>query len=225
MLNETVNLDDAESTDRFNEALWALRIEDTRVFVAVLLTGNWQYGDTIRLPVGPGRGPRPTPEIIAELKTKIARVRNLEEGHAEPLDPNWQDHVGIEEIDATVGAGSTGTDGAVKTRLKFPYPWLRKHGLRAHLCRIVRMAGEAMEPTIPDGGLILINTEGAEHRDGKVYVLHIGEDVLVRRLIHDPEAGWLLPSDNPDKAAWPTQPWPENAITNGEVKWLGRTFM
>ena len=169
--------------------------------------------------------PRPTDQITAELKIKIARARDLEEGCAEPLDPHWEDHVGIEEVDATVGAGSTGSDGAVKTRLKFPHPWLRKHGLRAHLCRIVRVAGEAMEPTIPDGGLILINTEGTEHRDGRIYVLRIGEEVLVRRLIHDPEADWLLHCDNRDKVAWPTLPWPENAITVGEVGWLGRTFI
>ena len=124
-----------------------------------------------------------------------------------------------------MGASSTGTDGAVKARHKFAHPWVREHGLKAHLCQIVRVAGEAMEPTIPDGALILINTEGTEHRDGKIYVLRIGEEVLIRRLIHDPDAGWLLHSDNPDKAAWPTQPWPENAITVAEVRWLGRTFI
>lgn len=169
--------------------------------------------------------PRPTHEIVADLKIKVARVRDLEEGCAEPLDPHWEDHVGIEEIDATVGAGSTGTDGAVKTRLKFPHAWLRKHRLRAHLCRIVRVAGEAMEPTIPDSGLILINTASTEHRDGRIYVLRIGDDVLVRRVRLDPEAGWLLHCDNRDKATWPTQPWPENAVTVGEVRWLGRTFI
>ena len=47
---------------------------------------------------------------------------------------------------------------------------------------------------------------------------------MVRRLVHDPETGWLLSSDNPDKAAWPTRRWPEGATVVGEVKWLGRTF-
>ena len=56
-------------------------------------------------------------------------------------------------------------------------------------------------------------------------MLRIGEEVLVRRLIHDPNAGCLLHSDHPDKTAWPTQPLPENTITIGEVRWLGRTFI
>ena len=167
---------------------------------------------------------RPVQTIATELKTKAARVRDLEAGHIERVDPQSADYVGINEIDATVGAGSTTADGPVRRRHKFLHAWVREHELKAGLCRIVRVAGEAMEPTLPDGALILINTESTERRDGRIYVLRIGEEMLVRRLIHDPDADWLLHSDNPDKAAWPTQPWPKNAITVGEVRWLGRTF-
>ena len=169
--------------------------------------------------------PRPMQEIVAELKTKTARVRDLEAGHAERLDPECADYVGINEVDATVGAGSAGTDGVFKRRHRFPHPWVREHGLKADLCRIIRVAGEAMEPTLPDGALILIDTASTEHQDGRIYVLRIGNEVLARRLIHDPDAGWLVHSDNPDKTTWPTQPLPENTITVGEVRWLGRTFI
>ena len=169
--------------------------------------------------------PRPMQEIVTELKTKAARVRDLEAGHAERLDPECADYVGVNEIDATVGAGATSTDGVFKRRHRFPHPWVREHGLKADLCRIIQVGGEAMEPTLPDGALILIDTAGTEHQDGRIYVLRIGEEVLARRLIHDPDAGWLVHSDNPDKTAWPTQPLRENTITVGEVRWLGRTFI
>ncbi len=168
--------------------------------------------------------PTPTREIACDLKTKIARIRDLEDGHAEPLDPNWHEHVGIDEVDTTVGADSTVGDEKITRRLKFPYPWLRKHGLRAHMCRVVRVAGEAMEPTVPDGSAILIDAGSTERRDGRIFVVRIRDELLVRRLVQDPEAGWLLFSDNPDKAARPTVPWPEEATIVGEVKWLGRTF-
>ena len=85
--------------------------------------------------------PRPTSEIASELKTKTARIRDLEEGHAEPLDPDWQEHVGVDQLDTTVGADGKIRDETVTRRLKFPYQWLRKHGLRAHACQIVRMDG------------------------------------------------------------------------------------
>ena len=169
--------------------------------------------------------PRPMQEIVAELKTKAARVRDLEAGHAERLDPECADYVGVNEIDATVGAGATSTDGVFKRRHRFPHPWVREHGLKADLCRIIQVSGEAMEPTLPDGALILIDTAGTEHQDGRIYVLRIGEEVVARRVINDPDAGWLLHCDNPDKTSWPTQPLPENTITIGQVRWLGRTFM
>ena len=174
--------------------------------------------------VGRADDPRPAREIAAELKTRIARVRDLEEGHAEALDPTWQDHMGIDQLDTTVGADGTIRDETVIRRVKFPYPWLRKHRLRAHACRIVRMTGEAMEPTIPDGSAILVDTGATNRRDGQIVVIRIADQQVVKRLTHDPDAGWLLSSDSPDRTRWPTEPWPDNATIVGEVKWLGRTL-
>ena len=168
---------------------------------------------------------RPIQTIATELKTKAARVRDLEAGHIERVDPQSADYVGINELDATVGAGSTTADGPVTKRHKFLHAWVREHGLNASLCRIVRVAGEAMEPTVSDGALILIDTASTEHHDSKIYVLRIEDEVIARRLIHDPAAGWLMHCDNPDKSAWPTQPWPENGITVGQVRWAACTFI
>ena len=175
--------------------------------------------------VGRVDDPRPAREMASELRAKTARIRDLEEGHAEPLDPNWREHVGIDQVDTTVGADGTVREETVTRRLKFPYPWLRKHGLRAHMCRIVRMTGESMEPTIPDGSAILIDTAARDRRDGSIAVVRIDDRQVVRRLLDDPEAGWLLLSDNPDKSLWPTEPWPDGATVVGEVKWLGRTLV
>ena len=174
--------------------------------------------------VGRVDDPKPVREMASDLKTKTARIRDLEEGHAEPLDPNWREHVGIDRLNTTVGTDGAVRDETVTGRLKFPYPWLRKHGLRAHTCRIVRMTGEAMEPTIPDGSAILVDTAATDRRDGSIVVVRIADQQVVRRLTHDPEAGWLLSSDNPDRAGWPTEPWPNNATIVGEVKWLGRAL-
>ena len=175
--------------------------------------------------VGRVDDPRPAHEIASELKMKSARIRDLEEGHAEPLDPNWREHVAIDQVDTTVGADGTVREETVTGRVKFPYPWLRKHGLRAHTCRIVRMTGEAMEPTIPDGSSILVDTASTDRRDGCIAVVRIGNQQVVKRLLDDAEAGWLLSSDNPEKAAWPTEPWPDGATVVGEVKWLGRALV
>ena len=49
--------------------------------------------------------------------------------------------------------------------------------------------------------------------------------LVVKRLVDEAAAGWLLQSDNPNKQTWPTQPFPDDARVVGEVKWTGRSFV
>ena len=163
----------------------------------------------------------PTREIVFDLRTKIARIRELEEGQAEPVDKNWQVQVGLPEIDAAVSAD----DEQTRRSIKFPYPWLRKRNLKAVDCCFMRVLGKAMEPTLPEGSEILIHRKSKKRRDGRIFVVQIRRERMIRRLAHDPETGWLLLSDNPDKAAWPTDPWPDDAAMIGEVKWFARALV
>ena len=86
------------------------------------------------------------------------------------------------------------------------------------------MTGEAMEPTIPDGAAILVDTAATERRDGGIFVVRMADQQVVARLTHHPEIGWLLSSDNPNRSGWPTEPWPDAATIVGEVKWVGRAL-
>ena len=63
-----------------------------------------------------------------------------------------------------------------------------------------------MEPTLPDGALILVDMGQQEPRERRIFVLRIEDEIVVKRLIRDPDAGWLLQSDNRNKQAWPTRP-------------------
>ena len=96
--------------------------------------------------------------------------------------------------------------------------------MHTHLSRIVKVIGESMEPTLPDGASILVNMGQQEPRDGKIFVVRIEDEIVVKRLIRNPDAGWLLQSDNRNKRAWPTRPCPDGAQIVGEVRWMGRTF-
>ena len=86
---------------------------------------------------------------------------------------------------------------------------------------MIGVVGESMEPTLADGCSILIHLYSTSRRNRGIYVVQIGDELIVKRVVRDPEAGWLLVSDNPDKNAFPTQPWPEDASIIGEVKWHG----
>ena len=63
-----------------------------------------------------------------------------------------------------------------------------------------------------------------EPRDGRIFVVRIEDEIVVNRLIRHADARWLLKSDNRNKRRWPTRPWPDDAKSVREVKWLGRTF-
>ena len=132
-------------------------------------------------------------------------------------------HIEVSDIETAAGRGITVAGQGVKSMIKFPSDWLDDHGLKASECRLISVKGESMEPTLADGCSILIRlTRG--RRNGRIYVIRIGDELVVKRTVRSDEAGWMLVSDNPDKDKFPTQPWPEDATVIGEVKWDGQSF-
>lgn len=82
--------------------------------------------------------------------------------------------------------------------LSFRKEFLRSCGVTAESARIVGVTGTSMEPTIPDGSVLLINKGNCEPRNGKIFALAKGtEGLVVKRLIQNGDA-WLARSDNPD---------------------------
>ena len=166
---------------------------------------------------------RPVNEMVSELQTKVAVIRDLQEERPE-LEEDWTDYVAISEINTSAGVGGVVYDEHVTGRMKFPYRWLSQRSLTPAMCRIIRVTGESMEPTLPDGCAILIDLVSKNQKDGKIFVIQIGDELVVKRTVLDPDAGWLLVSDNRNKRMWATRPLPEDAQIIGEVKWLGRSL-
>ena len=175
--------------------------------------------------LGKVEDPRPTGDIIYELRTKLARIHDLENGTGPmPADEAAQEHIAIVEVDAAAGPGALVGYEHVIGDMKFPREWLRTQDLVAERCRLIRVVGESMEPTLPDRGLVLIDLQRKERRDGKICVIRIGDELIVKRTVEDAQAGWLLKSDNPNKDGWPSEPWPDNAEVVGQVRWVSRTL-
>ena len=168
--------------------------------------------------MGVSDDPRSSKELLQELETRRAELRAIKEAYTEG------DYVAISEVDTSAGAGAVVDDEKVTGHMKFPYRWLRNRGLRAAACRIIRVTGDSMDPTLPNGAAILVYLGSRTRQDGKVFVIRIGGDLIVKRTILDPEAGWMLVSDSPDKSTWATRPWPEDADIIGEVKWVSRAL-
>ena len=174
--------------------------------------------------VGQVEDPTPTRELHQNLGEAVARARDTKLAEAAELRVDDVDFVGINEVVASAGPGTTVLGEQIVGRMKFARTWLREYDLRGDQCQIIRVRGESMEPTLADGAAILVNIESREPKDGKIFVLRRDDDLSVKRLVRDRTVGWLLESDNPDKRAWPTRPFPDDAQLVGEVKWTGRSF-
>ena len=168
--------------------------------------------------------PTPAQELSLGLKTSAAHIRDLKQMQEEGAPRDAADYVGVSEVTTAAGTGATVDTERVTGRMKFPRAWLNRHGLRAPECRIIRVAGESMEPTLADGCAVLVNRASRRRRDNRIFVIRVEDELIVKRAAKDPAAGWQLVSDNPNKTAWPTRPWPREANVVGEVKWAGRSF-
>ena len=56
-----------------------------------------------------------------------------------------------------------------------------------------------MEPTRPDGWLLLVNHGGSDQRHCRTFVVRKGDELIVKRTLHEPDASRLLQSGNPEK--------------------------
>ena len=129
----------------------------------------------------------------------------------------------VDQIDLAVAAGSgaEAEDETVTERLTFRLDWLKSHGLDPSQCTVVKVQGESMDPTLPEGSAILVDRARRRRRSGGIFVVRTADGVVVKRAGKDEAGRWLLLSDHP---AWKPAPWPDDAKVIGEVKWMARTL-
>ena len=164
--------------------------------------------------------PRRTSALLRKLRYQNATLFDQTSTRSVREDETWKDYLSISEVDGAAGVGGVIHEDRVRGRMKFPALWLYQEGLRAPTCRIIRVVGESMEPTLQDGCSILINLAKRELEHGKIFVIQTEDHgAIVSRTVLDKEEGWLLTSDNPNKQTWPTRPWPDGATAIREVRW------
>ena len=133
--------------------------------------------------------------------------------------------VAVIELAAAGGGGAAIDENQMCGHVWFTRQWLDRRALDPTACRIIRVAGESMEPTLPDGCAILVNRTQCRRRKDRLVVVRTEDGLIVKRLGKNRAGGWLLISDHPDKQAWPTRPWPAAAEIVGEVVWVARTLI
>ena len=169
---------------------------------------------------GAAEDPRPSAEILGKLNAQDVRLFGGRAGGVTREDRRWNDFIAIAEVDTAAGTGAVVHDERITGQMKFPARWLRREGLNPEMCRIIRVVGESMEPTLRDGCSILVNHERKKRVDGRIFVVRTEDELIVKRALYNKEHGWLLASDNADRRSWPMLLWWADARIVGEVRWV-----
>ncbi len=129
----------------------------------------------------------------------------------------------VRAVEAVAGAGeSLETGGETTGHVAFRKTELKKRGVKAKNCVVMRVRGESMQPLIRDGDTILVDQSQTEPRDGGIYCIGLGDALMVKRLQRIP-SGWNLCSENPTSPPVPvTHGDLDQLRIYGRVKWFGR---
>ena len=163
----------------------------------------------------------PTPATESPNRQLVSELPNGDRAAARtPSGPAGARPIPIRELAAAAGGGALDLDETIRGYLCFRHDWLDCQAIDPTQADVIKVRGESMEPTLPDGCSILLDRRRRVLRSGRIYVVRTDEGVVVKRLRRDGRR-WALTSDHP---GWPPRPWPPDADIIGEVRWMARTF-
>ena len=142
---------------------------------------------------------------------------------APSLDP--VEYVMIPKVAARAGAGSSLlTEDAVHGYYAFRREFLQREHICGNHAVMLDVLGDSMAPLILNRDTILVDQSSTELRDGNIYLVGLGDELLVKRLQRTPR-GWMLVSQNQDYAPMTVEgPDLENFRVYGRVRWFGRVI-
>lgn len=114
------------------------------------------------------------------------------------------------------GRGAVEAGGA-----RFRQDWPERLGIDAAQCAMIRVQGDAMEPTLPEGSLVLVDCARTEWRPPGIFALRTGGGPIFRRAVRPDGEGRLMAGD---RAGRPAVPLPPDAEILGQARWLAQAL-
>jgi transcriptional regulator with XRE-family HTH domain len=159
-----------------------------------------------------GLSQQPENQSIADITLAVGsgqrrRALDAEMGVARrPLVSQWQsqsilsnDLIRIPRFDihASAGVGLPVGPEVQLAAVAFDPAFLRERGAVPDQCSIITASGDSMQPSIPDGSLLVVDHSQTDVRNGHIMVINVGEDLLVKRIRRRLDGLIDLISDNP----------------------------
>ena len=109
-------------------------------------------------------------------------------------------------------------DATILERLPFSHSWLAEHRIDPDNCHLIKVQGDLMEPTIPDGCSILVDVSVQQFKDDGIFLLQFQQRIIERTLkyltpvrltldssIYDgvDYRDWYISFDKDNKFRWP----------------------
>lgn len=177
----------------------------------------------------------PVSEISPTLATQIEKMsqalpgrdaQQVFDGRTPPRSFDLKDEPGYTGVLQLTARGSTG-DGddnphvEIRGVMAFKSAWLRANNLNQKHLDVIYANGHSMEPTINDGDVLLVDESRVEPKDGQIFAMQSeSKGTIVKRLVKSDFDGWIIRSDNPDKARYGDETLRDGEIN--EVRIIGR---
>lgn len=135
--------------------------------------------------------------------------------HADEVALNF-----FREVELAAGGGRTHVIENHGRKLRFSKATLKRHGIQADHAACVTVSGNSMEPVLPDGCTIGIDTGNTEIKNGELYAIDHDGHLRVKMLYKMPGEVIRLRSYNSDE--WPDEHYSADAAA--KIRIIGRVF-
>lgn len=126
----------------------------------------------------------------------------------------------IDKVHIAAGSGEVIWDMEERYKARaFEAEWMAQEGLRAERCKIIKVKGDSMEPTINHGDAVMINMAQREVIHGEVFAL-IGDEGLRVKRLHKRAGAIYMHSDNQMIAG----KYPDEPIEDGNYAIVGQVI-
>jgi phage repressor protein C with HTH and peptisase S24 domain len=123
----------------------------------------------------------------------------------------------FKEVQLAAGSGRSHVQENHGRKLRFSKRTLSRYGVQASAAYCVTSSGNSMEPVIPDGATVGIDTNKTHIKDGDIYAIDHNGHLRIKILYKTPYGKLRLRSFNEEE-------WPEENVNEMDVKVLGRVF-
>jgi len=163
--------------------------------------------------------------ILSGLGQMKRKAHSVAEPHANSARDEFVYIPKMVPVEISAGHGSEPATDIDMQYHAFRRDWLASRGLNARHLAIVTAKGDSMEPTIPNGSTLLVDTSVNEFSQDGIYVVRLDGHLFAKRLQRGESGSILVISDNAlyDKITV-RQGDGDTFSISGKVVWLGRDF-